>query len=287
MGLASRSAEGSALFLEIDDWRRWCESLAPWLDQRFHPTVLERFHEAVQPDWLTWLDAEQAAQTGTNDSSRALFAPYLHATYQGVRVFHATRLPDLNGVRAQGLRAWSADELRLAARDALDAAVAPVQLERSIALNDPVHRGGRVYSFASLSHTLGTLDGDRPGRLPAFARQGGEFLGSVAEQAGVGEHYTRRPGRAFLLACDVPWESMSDDLASGIAHDVLTSLLTWRFLDVSAYSMLGRYECISTHRDIPPESIQAFADVEHAVDRTDVKASEIPWQAFRHDESLR
>lgn len=266
------------MYLKIDDWRRWCEALAPWLDQRLHPVVLQRFHEAVQPDWLTWLDAEQAAQTGTNESSQALFAPYLHAAYRGVRVFHATRLPDLNAVREQGLRAWSADELRMAARDALGTEVAADQLERSIALNDPNHRGGRVYSFASLSHALGTLGGHRPGRLPSFARLGGEFLGSVAEQAGLGEPHTRRPGRAFFLACDVPWESMSDGLIGGIARDVLTSLLTWRFLDVSGYSMVGTYECISTHCDIPRESIHAVADVEQLVDRTDVSPEEIRWE---------
>ncbi|MCC7228562.1 MAG: hypothetical protein IT507_17935 [Burkholderiaceae bacterium] len=266
------------MYLEIDDYKGWCDRLAPWLNQRFHPAVLERFYETVHPDWLTWLDAQQAAHTGTNESSNALFAPYLHGAYEGVRVIHATRLPNLEIVRDHGLRAWSPDELRKMARQAFGGEAERVALEESIEKCLPDHRGGAVYSFASLSHALGGPDS--PSSIPEFASEGGEFLRCVGLDAGLGRTRVRSSGQAYLFACDIPWQFMSEELVGGIAEDILRGLLVWRFFDVNSYSMLGSYVCISTSRNIPPERIQFVADVEHLVARTNVRTSEIRWERF-------
>ncbi|MEZ5456630.1 MAG: hypothetical protein R3F04_11060 [Lysobacteraceae bacterium] len=266
------------MYLEIDDFKKWGERLAPWLTQRFHPEVLARFGETVQPDWISWLDAEQATRTGTYESSKKPFELHMQYSYEGIRVIHATRLDNLDTVRSSGLRGWSPSELRSAAYDRFRGEVESAMLERSIEGCLPDHRGGRVYSFASLSHALGLNYGNCVGSIPDFAIHGGEFLRCVALQAGLGVQNARRSGRAFLLACDVPWEFMPDGLVQGIAQDIFFNLLTWRFFDASRYSMLGSVECISTTRDIPPKQIQLVADVEHLVGRKDIARSEIRWE---------
>ena len=74
------------MYICRDDWHQWPPELATWLDKRFASDVQDRFNSAVEPDWLTWLDEQQAAVDGSYVDSTELFENVLQTNYLGIRV---------------------------------------------------------------------------------------------------------------------------------------------------------------------------------------------------------
>jgi len=266
------------MYIALDDWRRWGPDLATWLEERFDAEVLRQFDSNVKTDWLDWLDLRQAQIDGHHQDSVALFEQVVRGRYAGVRVIHATRLVSLDTVGEHGLRAWSEQELTEQALERFSGAADSRRLERSIEHCNPRHRGGRVYSFATLQHALSTRHGDRSGKVPSFALHGGEFLAAVAMKTGIEE---RLPGRGYLMACNLPWAWLEHDQITTLAKDILLSAITSRFFNPDDYTMVGSHESISTTRDIPPRHIELVADVEALRDRDDLTADDISWLPFQ------
>lgn len=265
------------MYLDLDDWRVWCPEFAPWLKAQLSPEALDEFHEGVEPAWLEWLDARSVPFAEGTLVER--FETLLKQRFQGVRVVHATRLMDLSGIREAGLRAWSANELRLAAQNEYGDQTDAESLRRAIEQSMPEDRGGKVYTFPSLSHALDAFSGSIPGRLPSFARYGGEFLGAVGAMAGLAD-YTLRDRRAYFIACNLPWMSIPGNTLARLIDDVLCAVVIWQLLDVNNYRMEGSSDCIHTELDIPPEQIDAIADVESLREREDLTPADIVWQPF-------
>jgi len=142
----------------------------------------------------------------------------------------------------------------------------------------PEFRGGRVYSFASLHHAL-QLEDDAGGRLPSFCTQGGEFL--VAVRAGLlGEPAEEADeARAYLFACDLPWESLEHDDVDYVVRTVLLDVLTSMLPDRN-YSMHGDRECLTTRQDVVPAWITKVADVEDLKFRRDLVPADIHWTSL-------
>lgn len=265
------------MYLDRDDWRAWCPEFARWLEAQLPQEALDGFHDGVKPTWLEWLSARAVP-----DSEGILvrrFETLLKRRFRGVRVVHATRLKDLREIRESGLRAWSAEELRVSAQAEYGSQANVESLRRAIEQNLPEHRGGKVYTFPTLSHALGNYGGAMPGRLPSFARDGGEFLHSVGIMAGLVDH-ERRVHHAYFIACTLPWTSIPEETLAWLVGDVLHTVIIWRFLSVENYRMEGSFDCIHTERDIPPEQIDAVADVEALREREDLKPADIVWQPF-------
>lgn len=269
------------MYIDRGEWAQWGPQLENWLDKRFSRDVLSRFNSLVEPNWLAWLDAQQSDLDGNRQDSVELFGQELRKRYLGVTVFHATRLVDLDGVRQIGLRAWSADDLRKQAHSIFAKATEADKLRDAIEQSNPEHRGGRVYSFASLNHALGRQDESMPGKLPSFAVLGGEFLTSVGLRDGVSvSRELQEHRRGYILACNLPWERLDTNNFSFLAKDILQTVIILRFFDTTAFNMLGDRECISTMFDIPREDIKFFADVEDLKERNDLAISDITWQPF-------
>ncbi|TMN24161.1 hypothetical protein [Pseudoxanthomonas sp. X-1] len=266
------------MYIALDDWRRWAPDLATWLEERFDTEVLEQFDSNVEHDWLDWLDLRQAQIDGNHLDSVALFEQVVRGRYAGVKVIHATRLVSLDSVREHGLRAWSEQELTEQALERFSGAADGRRLGIAIEHCNPRHRGGRVYSFASLQHALGTPHEDRSGKVPSFALHGGEFLAAVAMRSGIEEQL---PGHGYLLACNLPWAWLDRDQITTLTKDILLSAITTRFFNPGDYRMVGSHECISTTRDIPPRHIELVANIEDLRDRDDLTAEDIPWLLFQ------
>lgn len=267
------------MFIAIDDWCRWGPELTAWLEERFDADVLRRFNPNVEPNWLDWLDHQQAKMDGEYGNSVALFEEVIRNRYAGVKVIHATRLTNLDTVRECGLTAWSEQELIDQARDRYSGIAEGSHLERAIQQCNPGHRGGRVYSFASLLHALGMTHGYQLGRIPSFARQGGEFLAHVASTCRIEE--SAPPGRGYFLACNLPWAWLEIDQMTALAQDVLLTVITSRFFNPDDYNMLGSQGCIATRCDIPPRCIELIADVEALMNREDLTVGDIQWLPFQ------
>lgn len=264
------------MHIDRDDWRTWCPTLAPWLEAQLSEVALEGFHAGVEPTWLEWLDERTAPH-----AERPLignFEIFLKQKFDGIRVVHATRLADLRDLRQFGLRAWSPDELRHAAQNAYGDQTDTRSLRCAIEQNAPEHRGGRVYTFPSLSHALSTYGGSRTGRLPSFALSGGEFLGSVGAMLALADHPLRNQ-RAYFIACNLPWTSIPENTLELLISDLLSTLLIWRFLAPDDYRMEGSVECINTEQDIPPKQIVAISNVEPLRMRNDLAPSDIAWES--------
>lgn len=275
------------MYFVMDDWRQWGPDLGTWLDERFDAEVLRQFNATVEPNWLDWLDQRQAEVDGCFQDSVGLFEQVIRGRYAGITVIHATRLTSLDAVREHGLRAWSERELIEQAVDKFRDSVEAKTLRLAIERCDPLHRSGRVYSFASLHHALGLPGEYLAGRIPSFAASGGEFLAAVAVEAGkqvVQE--LAPPGRGYFLACNLPWAWLESEQVIVLAKDILQMVLTIRFFDTDDYSMVGNRECIDTMRDIPPENIELFADVEELRDREDLTSTDIRWLPFERQPSL-
>lgn len=105
------------MYIKLDDWPIYTAEFRTWVERRFSPEVLAAFTKDAEPDWLTWLDHEQAAVDGRFQDSVTLFEEAIRATYLGIRVIHASRLPSIDPVVQHGLRAWSAADLRVQAHD--------------------------------------------------------------------------------------------------------------------------------------------------------------------------
>lgn len=269
------------MYICRDDWRVWGPELAFWLDTRFNRDVLDRFDLSVDPDCLTWLDQQQANIDGRDQDSVELFGQMLRYHYRGVKVFHATRLTNLDAVRRHGLRAWSAQDLKRQAHAMYGKTTEEEKLRRAIELNMPEHRGGRVYSFASLNHALGTHQ-NMPGKLPSFALNGGEFLACIGKQNGVkGNGEQQDSGRGYFLACNLPWDCLESRDFHWLSKGILLDVITCRFFDTNEYSMFGDRECISTMCDIPPDNIELVSDVEELRQRNNLDPSDITWQSFQ------
>ncbi len=269
------------MYFVVDDWRQWGPELATWLDERFDAEVLRRFNSAVESNWLDWLDQQQAEVDGHYQDSVGLFEQVIRDRYAGVRVIHATRLTSLDTVGEHGLRAWSEQDLIEQAVDKFGGSVEAKTLGFAIERCDPRHRGGRVYSFASLQHALGLPGENLPGKLPSFAVSGGEFLAAVAVETGRREtEELVSLSRGYFLACNLPWVWLESDQVTYLAKDILLTVVTSRFFDTDEYSMAGSLECIDTMRDIPPQNIELYADVEELRDREDLTSADIRWRPF-------
>jgi hypothetical protein len=273
--------KGKHIYLDLDDWTIWGSQFRSWLEDRYSVDVLSRFNASAEPTWISWLDEQQFNHDGIHRNSIDLFASELRKRYAGIKVFHATRLPDMVSVKEQGLRAWSEAELVALAHAAFDGVVQANDLEREIEASKPSHRGGLVYSFASLHHALGIHDANDGGKLPWFALHGGEFLQSVALHVGVVNYKEQQKAlHAYILACNLTWEQLDEDVFNCLVEHVLSTVIICRLLDTANYRMSGSLECVATRYTIPPKNIEFFADVEHMKCRDDISPSEIPWTKF-------
>ncbi len=265
------------MYLDRDDWRSWCPELVPWLEAQLSREALDDFHEGVEPTWLEWLDTRTARVSEGTLVER--FKVLLKQRFHGVRVVHATRLRNLHGIRESGLRAWSAAELRGAAQTKYGDQTDAESLRRAIEQSLPEHRGGKVYTFSSLSHALSTYGGAMPGRLPPFTLSGGEFIDAVGAKVGLADH-AQRDHRAYFIACNLPWSSIPADTLAWLIGDLLCTVVICRFLDTDDYRMEGSLDCIHTERDISPEQINAVADVESLRQHQGLVPADIVWQPF-------
>lgn len=267
-------------FFEIDHWQQWTLEFFPWLEKIFRSEVLSGFHEGVEPTWIEWLDNQQAAVESDRVDSVARFRTALTSAYDGIRVFHATRQRSLDDIARRGLRAWSAADLIHQERERFQGRIDPERLEAAIRQCGPEHRANRVYTFSSLGAVLGNQGDDALGRLPNFARHGGEFHHAVSVFLGIADQEEeRQASRGYLLACDLPWELLPAPSIDALAADALQSLLTRRFLDPTRYNMLGQFQSVATEHDIPPEAIILAADVEQLMGG-DIRAEDIAWMPF-------
>jgi len=267
------------VFLELDWWSTWPEEFEGWLDRRFDARVLNTLRENASPKWLQWLDTAQAELDGQQCSSVELFVPVLRERYQGLKVYHATRLKDLASVRLHGLRAWSAEELRRLAKEAFFASANPSTLELALDQADPNHRAGRVYSYASLGHALGTLDGSATGRIPCFSQDGSEYINHVGLRLGAQDGAAGdRRGRGYLLACLVDWECLGPIRVREFAELVLGALIVDRFFDACRYNLLGHVKCVSVLGGIPPAAISHYAETDSLIGRSDLAPTDLAWK---------
>lgn len=264
------------MYVALDDWMTWAPEFRPWVEQRFSPQVLAAFTADAEPNWLMWLDRQQAHVDGRHQNSIALFEDVMRSSYLGLRAIHASRLVSIDPIIQSGLRAWSATNLRRQANDLLHDIVSPDLLRQAVEASNPDHRGGYVYSFASLHHAL-ELDEDCGGRLPEFCSHGGEFLTSVRRDLGLEATLHLGQARAFLFVCNLPWALLAAEDVTWLAQTMLLTVLTSSYLEGN-FSMHGDRECITTARDISPEHLAFFADVEHLVGRGDLRPDDIPWQ---------
>lgn len=263
-------------FLAIDDWPVWTAEHAPWLDSRFDASVLARFNGDAEPDWIEWLDQEQAKLDGRLQSSVELFQSFLKATYAGVRTFHATRLSSLTAIAEQGLRAWTPDELRQQARKAFADLAANEAIEEALNGNFPNHRGNRVYTFASLAHVF-DLPSQEDGEIPHFLRAGSEWLYHVAGHLGINRSHT---GRAYIIACDLPWALLEPDAFAMVARNALLNIIIRRFFDPSSSNMHGD-SCIATQASIPSAQLTLVSDVEHLMAAPLNGMPALSWMTFQ------
>jgi hypothetical protein len=249
-----------------------------WVEQRFNSQVLEMFTAEVEPDWLTWLDARQAVIDGHQQDSVALFEKEVLSVFRGIRVFHATRLSSIEPILRQGLRAWSADDLRQQAVERFSDRVPLDRITQAMQACNPEHRSGRVYSFASAHHALGQPANGYGGKLQCFCLHGGEFLACVSAHLQLDEAHPEN-ARPYLFACNLPWQHLDANDANWIAKTILLSVLTNGYLE-GEWAFPGQRECISTEHNIPPEDIQSFASLEMLIGREDLQPTDISWQAF-------
>jgi hypothetical protein len=268
------------MFLALDDWGAWAEDLSSWLDSRFNESVLARFDYSADLDWLEWLDRQQADIDGTTQSSVELFRPFIQERYEGVRAFHATRLEDLSTVHARGLCAWSAEELALKAREKLTTTCEESLLEKAIDRGSPRARAGRVYLFASMGHALGTHGDLMPGRIPPFCLAGSEFLQAVSGFIHGPPRGQQKPGRAYILACNLNWSLLTDEVTRSVTKHALNTIIAKRFSDTRGINMLGNADCIPTNCDVPPGNIELVADVEALIGRDDLQIADVEWTRF-------
>ena len=269
-----------AAFLDLGEWRTQCVDFVPWLEAQCRADVLERFREDKPDDWLSWFDQHASGLDGCM-RIHDRFAAQLVARYPGIRVIHATRLDDPYVLRGSGLRAWSADELRATAQAEFASIVAPDVLASAIERCLPDHRGGRVYTFSSLLHALSMSRGSAQARLPSFTRIGGEFVAHVALEVGMSVERARSRGRAFLIACNIPWTGLDSKTRASLAEHLLCGVIIMRLLDPNEYSMDGGQDCISFSQDVPADCIDSFSDVEELLDRQELGPSDIKWTKFR------
>ncbi len=265
------------MFLKRDEWAEW-DWGSTWLDAHFAPSVLQRFDPDSGDDWFDWLDQEQSKVDGKRRSSVRAFEQFLFSQFSGVVVYHATRLPDLQRIREEGIRAWTADELRGMAQAEFGQRASPTALSNAIESCLPEHRGGRVYSFASLTHALGTCSLQERGKLPSFASKGGEFLRCVGMEAGVMsvENQTLS-GRAFLLECCLPWDYLESDYKECLLQELLETVISARFCDTEVLAMTGSHVCVASMRDISPTDIMRVADLESC---QNISVKDITWHVF-------
>lgn len=236
------------MFMQFDDWRSWASECAQWLDAHFDIEVLNRFNEFVEPNWIEWLDREQST-ISTPTSSVDVFRRHIETKFEGVRLFHVTKLPHTESVRSDGLRAWSPEELRKLAKETFPTAQ-PDELERAIRLSSPDHRGGRVYTFL-LQRDARSACG------LGFATHGSEWLHAVAVRLGNGfVEGLRTNNDAYLVTLDVPWTMLESSTRLNLARHALLTTVTLRFFNVDGYSCPApKDECVSLDRDVPPECV--------------------------------
>lgn len=270
------------MYVILDDWRTWAPQFRDWITQRFSPVVLESFTRNAEPSWLEWLDTQQAGVDGHLQNSVSLFKIEVLRRYAGVRVFHATRMANLETVKEGGLRAWSSEELRNSAIHLSEDGVDPRILEQAIVKCDPETRGGYVYSFASLHHALGDPVDDASGSLPDFCRDGGEFLSCVRRQLGQKE-ISGPDTTAYLFACDLPWGLLEAEDLQYFAKTMLLTSLTEAYIG-EGFSMHGENSCVTTSRSIPPENIALFSEVENLLGRNDLRIEDIHWSPLHTDQ---
>jgi len=268
------------MFVSLDDWPNWSLELGDWLDRRFDPSVISALSASSEPDWLTWLDTQQAMLDGQHQDSVELFERVVHERYLGVRVIHATRLSNIGSVARDGLRAWSQEGLRTHALAMFGGVTEPANLERAIARCAPQHRAGLVYSFSSLHYALGQPE-FRPGRLPAFAVSGGEFISCVGLGLGNVACLPRAEmERGYLLACNLAWNRLDERDVLWLSKAMLLTVITSRRFDTAEYNMFGDRECIATAYDIAPRDIVQIADVEALVGREGITCGDVIWRDF-------
>lgn len=265
-------------YWRYDDWPSWCGVLDPWISENFASSVLARFHANVEPDWLGWLDKHCGVRE-VDQSCRAQMLAKLKTQYQGVRVYHGTRLRSIEALSAVGLRAWSADQLRCLARDTFRSFDIPdAVLARAIESAYPEHRAmGGVYTFANINAAF-------PGRPVCFCENGSEWLDHVAILMKLPAHreVMRRQTRPYLVACDVPWCLVDSASTDSLAESALCTLLVHRFFPHSNYSMPSDSDlCVTLPDGLPPRFIREYSDLEFAQGRTDIPMSSLIWKPFQ------
>ncbi|GAA0707995.1 hypothetical protein [Dokdonella soli] len=274
-----QEAAGKNEFLHYDDWKCWAANFDPWLDEHFHSSVLRHFNENVQPDWLRWLDSEQSKLTGDASSGAELFREALIRRYQGIRLYHATRLTDLNVLRDHGLSAWSSQQLRERAEQVFSHEEPErSRLQEAIRRALPDDRGGLVYTFRMLKDAF-------PGKCVCFSRNGSEWMEAVANELGLAGYVerVRKEMRGYLIACDVPWQLLDSDKLRLLAKEALETVITRRFFDVEQYAIPScDSECVALSQSIPSENITAVADVEPLMGMEELTADSLEWISFTH-----
>ena len=269
----NQTITNSDQYWAYDDWQNWAAELDPLLDTIYDRSVLQRFNEAVLPNWLQWLDDQQFAINGSAPGTEQIQA-HLADRFLGLRVYHATRLKSLSDLRELGLRAWTPLELsQLAQRTFENHTQDQALLAKCIHCANPTHRGGRVYTFRTLSDAL-------PGKCVCFAKSGSEWLEAVASCVGITGYVKtiRETTQPYLVACNIPWQLLGPDNVHWLAKEALLTIITSRYFAIENYTMPCRSGVsISIDHSIPPEHITGVAELSELIDRDDLTADLLTW----------
>lgn len=257
------------------DWDRWIGPASigiEWLDCAIGSALLGQLSTCSQDEWIDFIDQNRMSQGGSISDD---FRNWLTTHFDGIRAIHATRLPDLSGVKKDGLRAWTPAELAQNAEIQFGSIASATAIALAVKSCAPHLRGGRVYLFSCLSEALG-LDSPSNGKL-SFAVRGSEFRECVARHLGSLDNAGQE--QAYLLVCHLAWSKIESHVIDIISQDALTCILTTKCCPTHN-SRLRTLECVSTTQNIQPSEIVEYANVDALVDRDDLSTSKIEWQPF-------
>lgn len=182
--------------------------------------------------------------------------------FAGMRVFHATRLPNIEAVAQRGFVAWDTPALVQLATERYANHVEPALLAAAMETALPQASAGAVYTFSALTAALQMLDEADDGRIPEFAAAGGEWLRRVA--MGLGAEAALAPDAptvGYLFACDLEWAQLDATTQREIASTALTTSLIAMRLDSHRYRMAPDPVTI-TVAGIPTSAIAAYCETD-------------------------